>query len=294
MKISSQFQEGKYLSEFSTFGIGGPVRFFLEVRSIEGMQEVLRYCLEEKLPYCIIGKGSNSLFDDRGFSGLAILNKIAFCMIEEQNVHVGAGYSFSLLGVQTARKGLGGLEFASGIPASVGGAVFMNAGANGGETKDALTEVSYVSPAGELQSYKKEELSFGYRTSSFQQMKGAIVSAKFHLISQKEARERQLKIIDYRTRTQPYNDKSIGCVFRNPPAQSAGALIEQSGLKGVSIGGAEVSTLHANFIINRNNATAQNVLALAKHVQHTVKEKTGVELEMEMRIISHESPHVSS
>ena len=293
MKISSQFQEGRYLSEFSTFGIGGPARYFLEVRSIEEMQNALRYCHEEKLPFCVVGKGSNSLFDDRGFNGLVLLNKIGFCTIEDQLVHVGAGYSFSLLGVQTARKGLGGLEFASGIPASVGGAVYMNAGANGAEVKDTVIEVSYVTEQGELNHYMKEELSFSYRTSSFQKMKGAIVAAKFRLLPQAEARERQLKIIDYRTRTQPYGDKSIGCIFRNPTSHSAGALIEQSGLKGVSVGDAQVSTLHANFIINRGEASAQSVLELAKLVQSTVKEKSGVDLEMEIRIISYEDANVS-
>jgi UDP-N-acetylmuramate dehydrogenase len=162
----------------------------------------------------------------------------------------------------------------------------MNAGANGGETFQYLTEVTYVNETGKLEVLPKGKLQWAYRTSSFQNLKGAIVAAKFHLIPSTEARQRQLKIIDYRTKTQPYGDMSAGCVFRNAPSSSAGALIEQCGLKGFSIGGAEVSPLHANFIVNRNDATAQDVIDLAAHIKKTVREKTGHDLEMEIRVIT--------
>jgi UDP-N-acetylmuramate dehydrogenase len=175
------------------------------------MQETLRFCAAEKLRFIVIGKGSNTLFDDRGFDGLVILNKIAFChFLDGNQISVGAGYNFSLLGVQTARKKLSGLEFASGIPATVGGAVYMNAGANGGETCQSLLEVSYVLNTGELVHFPREKLPFSYRTSPFQTMKGAIVGAKFQLTPSEEARPKQLQIVDYRTKTQPYGDKSAG------------------------------------------------------------------------------------
>ena len=203
-------------------------------------------------------------------------------------VSVGAGYSFSLLGTQTARNGWAGLEFASGIPGSVGGAVYMNAGASGSETSNCLLEVSYVNEKAELQILQKKDLSFSYRHSSFQKMKGAITAAKFQLIHSSEARQKQLCIIDYRTKTQPYGDMSAGCVFRNPHPHAAGALIQQAGLKGYSIGGAQVSTLHGNFIVNKGGATAQDVLALAEHVKRSVKEKTGCDLEMEIRCIPYQ------
>lgn len=280
------FEKDKSLKTLSTFGVGGPARFFIAVQKVDEMLSLLKYCHEQKLPFFLLGKGSNCLFDDRGFDGLVILNKIAFCQFEGAVVHVGAGYSFSLLGTQTARKGWSGLEFASGIPGSVGGAIFMNAGANGAETKDTLIEVLFVNEQGELEECKKEELSFSYRSSSFQKRKGAIVSAKFLLHPSEEARKKQLQIIDYRTRTQPYGDLSAGCVFRNPQTASAGALIQQSGLKGKRIGDAEVSLLHANFIINKGEATAKEILELAAYVKKTVHEKTGVELEMEIRCIS--------
>lgn len=282
---ASQFEVDKPLSQISTFGIGGPARFFAEVQKIDELQSLLSYCYSQKLPHIMIGKGSNCLFDDRGFDGLVILNKITFCQFDWPVVHVGAGYSFSLLGTQTARKGWAGLEFASGIPGSVGGAVYMNAGASGVETCESLIEVTFVNEKGELEVLRRDQIEFSYRFSGFHNRKGAIVSAKFLLQPFEEARKKQLSIIEYRTRTQPYGDKSAGCIFRNPESQSAGALIQQSGLKGKRIGGAEVSTMHANFIVNKAGATAKDILELAAHVKNTVKEKTGVDLEMEIRCI---------
>ncbi|MES2345019.1 MAG: UDP-N-acetylmuramate dehydrogenase [Chlamydiota bacterium] len=280
-----QYQSSKLLSELSTFGIGGPARVFIEVSEIEELCAVLTSAREQNLPYIVIGKGSNCLFDDKGFDGLVILNKIAFMKQEGNEFYVGAGYSFSLLGVQTARKGYSGLEFACGIPATVGGAIYMNAGANGAETADVLSEVEYISAEGERLLLKRSVLDFSYRTSSFQKKKGAIVAGRFRLQEACAARQKQLDIITYRTKTQPYGEKSIGCVFRNPQNLTAGALIEQSGLKGRQVGGAEVSLIHANFIVNKNQATAKDVLELVELVRATVKEKTGVELEMEIRAI---------
>lgn len=288
MPFPSRFEVEKPLSQFSTFGIGGPARLFIEIQTIEEMQSLLAYCHTEHLPYIVIGKGSNCLFHDKGFDGLVILNKIAFCHFDWPVVHVGAGYSFSLLGTQTARQGWAGLEFASGIPGSVGGAIYMNAGASGVETFEIVREVSFVDERGVLKVLQKDEIDFSYRFSSFQHKKGSIVSAKFQLLPFEDARKKQLSIIDYRTRTQPYGDKSIGCVFRNPKPESAGALIEQAGLKGTKLGGAEVSTVHANFIVNKGAAKASDVLDLANLIRSTIKEKTGVDLEMEIRCIPYQ------
>lgn len=283
------FEVDKPLSQLSTFGIGGPARFFLEVQRMDELQSVLSYCHFRKLAFFVVGKGSNCLFDDRGFDGLVILNKITFCQFDWPIVHAGSGYSFSLLGNQTARKGWAGLEFASGIPGSVGGAVYMNAGASSAETCDALIEVTFVNEKGELEVLLRDQIDFSYRFSSFQNRKGAIASAKFLLQPCQDARKKQLNIINYRTRTQPYSDKSAGCVFRNPQSHSAGALIQQSGLKGKRIGGAEVSTTHANFIVNKGGATSQEILELADYVKKTVKEKMGVDLEMEIRSIPYQT-----
>lgn len=280
------FQRDVSLREYCTFGIGGPARYFVEVSTFHELQHAFSLCHAHQLPYFILGKGSNCLFDDRGFDGLVIYNKIDFWDTPQPGTfHVGAGYSFSLLGTQTARLGWSGLEFASGIPGSVGGAVFMNAGANGGETCQCLLSVEYIDAEGGLQEYKREDLNFSYRYSPFQKMSGAIVAATFALSPSPTARARQIEIIEYRKKTQPLRDKSAGCMFRNPQCGHAGALIEQSGLKNICVGGAQVSEKHANFIVNTGKATAKDVLELVSFVQQRVKEKTGVELESEVRYI---------
>ncbi len=281
--VASLFLKGKELKDYCTFGIGGAAKYLIEVESATQMQEVITFCCKNTIPYFVLGKGSNSLFPDSGYDGLVIINKISYCKIEGNLVDVGAGYSFSLLGVQTARAGFAGLEFASGIPGSVGGAVFMNAGANQMETANTLQSVSFVTEKGEIQTLTRESIEFGYRHSLFHEKKWVITSATFLLTPSTSARKKQREIIDYRLETQPYKDRSAGCVFRNHEKGSAGALIEKAGLKGVRIGGAEVSLMHANFIVNREGATASDVLALAAHVREVVKEKTGVELEFELR-----------
>lgn len=285
----SHFQKNKALHEFSTIGIGGPARFFIEVNSIAYMQEVIHFCFREALPFFVLGKGSNSLFDDRGFDGLVILNKIDFVEQSEGLFYVGAGYSFSLLGTQTAKLGWEGLEFASGIPGSVGGAVFMNAGAAGFETSTFLKEVTFVNSRGELLNLKKAEIDFSYRYSSFQKMEGAIVAAKFFLKASSEARSRQLQYIKHRLNTQPYTEPSVGCIFKNPTHQSAGAILDSLGLKGFSIGGAKISDKHANFLINQGCATQEDMLSLMQFIKKKVKEEIDVTLEEEVRIISYKA-----
>lgn len=282
----SPFQKDIPLNKYCTFGIGGPARYFLEVTSISQMQQAIALCSKDNIPFMVLGKGSNCLFDDRGYNGAVLLNKIDF--FEELSpgmFHVGAGYSFSLLGVQTARKGWGGLEFASGIPASVGGAVYMNAGANGGETCQHLDSVDYVNDTGELLCLKRNELHFTYRHSPFQNRKGAIVGATFALKQHSEARKRQIEIVNTRKKTQPYGAKSAGCVFLNPACGHAGALIDKCGLKGTSIGGAQVSEIHANFLVNAGEASCKDMLALIDHVKRQVKEHAQVDLSSEVRYI---------
>ncbi len=282
----SDLQSNRPLKDLSTLGIGGAARYFIEVYDVAAMQAALLLCQKHSLPFVILGKGSNVLFDDRGFEGVVIANRIAFLDKTDQGIwHAGAGYSFSLLGSQTARQGWSGLEFASGIPGSVGGAVYMNAGANGSDVSRSLMAVDFITAEGELVHFKRENLSFGYRFSSFQKKRGAIVSASFQLDRSELARQKQLEIIEYRKKTQPYDAKSAGCIFRNPSCAHAGALIEQSGLKGRKCGGAEVSLLHANFLINSQGASSADFLALIALVKEEVKKKTGYELEDEVRYI---------
>lgn len=289
MDIEKSLQSQVLLKNYTTFGIGGPARYFLEVTTLEQVQAAFKFAKTEGLPFVVIGKGSNTLFQDKGYNGLVILNKIHFIQWQEPYVKVGSGYSFSLLGVQSARKGFSGLEFASGIPGSVGGAVFMNAGANKQEVSNTLHEVGFVDEEGGYRTYSKEEIVFSYRRSSFQDLKGCIVHATFCLIKSEEARKKQLDIIDYRTKTQPYGDKSAGCVFVNPQEKSAGAMIDALGLKGKKIGGASVSKVHANFIINEGAATAQDILELAAFIKEEVFKNTGERLEMEVMKIPYDS-----
>jgi len=285
--MRSLFKQETLLGEWTTFGIGGRARYFFEVRSIEALQEVVRFCEGEGLRYFVLGKGSNTLFDDRGFDGVVILNKIQFKEVKEGEFYVGAGYSFALLGTVTAREGWEGLEFAAGIPGSVGGAVFMNAGAGGSETCQTVVEVVWVNEKGAVEILPQEALAWDYRWSQFQKKRGAIAAVRFRLKGCPQAKERQRMLVDYRTKTQPYGEMSAGCLFRNPPGASAGRLIEACGLKGRVIGGAEVSMLHANFVVNKGSATASDVLSLAREIQQVVEEKTGHRLEMEIRRVAY-------
>lgn len=282
-------QKNKLLSELSTFGIGGPALFFVEVTHIEEMKKALQFAKEEDIPFFVVGKGSNCLFDDRGFNGLVILNKISYLENPLPGFFkAGSGYSFSLLGVKTARAGWSGLEFASGIPATVGGAVFMNAGANGKETANTIVSVEYLNQSNEMISFSKENLTFSYRTSPFQKMHGVILSASFQLTQAADARNKQLDIIHYRQITQPYKKMSAGCIFKNPVSSSAGAIIDQCGLKGLMVGGAKVSELHANFIVNEANATCKDVKALIEVIREKVQLSMGITLESEVRYVSYD------
>lgn len=274
-----QLQKNRRLSEFSTFGIGGEIAYFVEVFTIDAMERAYQI----DLPKMVLGKGSNCLFSEEGFEGLVILNRVLFCNWNGNEVSVGSGYSFPLLGTQSAKRGLGGLEFALGIPATVGGAIFMNAGANGFETCDVLKSVQFFDGKTKKE-FSRRELVFGYRKSPFQEMEGVILSAIFSLEGNPEARSKQLQIIEHRKKTQPLKEKSAGCIFQNPPGHSAGRLIDGCGLKGVKIGGAKVSEIHANFIVNQGRATSKDVKELIQLVQEKVLEQTGFFLQTEVQI----------
>lgn len=282
----------KLLRDVTTLGIGGIAAFYLDVFDVPSMQDAIRYAQKNKIPYVVIGKGSNVFFDTRGFKGLVICNKLQFCQeLSPGEFYAGAGYSFSLLGTMTAKNGFSGLEFAAGIPASVGGAVFMNAGAQSMDTQRFLAYVDFVDEDGNLKRYDRSELSFGYRHSTFQSMKGAIVGACFRLIPDTNARAKQMQLLHYRIGTQPYQSKSAGCVFKNPDCISAGALIEQMGLKGYSIGGAQVSEKHANFLINSQDATSDDFFHLINHIKSEAKILHNIELEQEIRYITTDTVH---
>lgn len=276
------------LKNVCTFRIGGPAKYFTRVTNIQEATEAFAFAYEKKLPVFVLGKGSNCLFSDQGYHGVVIQNKLDYLSLEKNKVIVGSGYSFARLGNLTSRKGLQGLEFASGIPATVGGAVYMNAGATGQETKDTLHSVTFLHANAKVQTFKKGEMEFSYRHSSFQNLKGMILEAEFVLYPNDDSKKVQRKLLQKRYKTQPYQEKNAGCVFRNPINTSAGALIDQCGLKGMKVGGAKVSPLHANFIVNDQYATATDVLELIRLIRKTVFEKTKIHLEIEVRYIPYE------
>ena len=267
-------------------GIGGHADKFIEINSLEDMCEIRRYVSSTNIQYQVIGKGSNILIDDNGFSGLIILNKIDFFRIEKPYIYTGGGTSFASLGAKSSRQNLSGLEFASGIPGSVGGAVCMNAGANKMETFDSLVYVGCVNKNGEYLELMKESIRFGYRYSSFQDSDLIIVSACFKLRDDSKASQRQKGFIKSRLSTQPYSSKSAGCIFKNPKSISAGKLIDSLGLKRFCVGDAQVSEMHGNFLINKKNARSKDFLALIALIQEKVYTKTSIKLETELKIIN--------
>ncbi len=285
-----KIRSNQSLKEFSTFEIGGEALFFVTVFSLKQMQKALSWAKEEKIPFFVLGKGSNLLFDDKGFEGLVIHNRIEHCFWEGEKVKVGSGYSFALLGIQSAKRGFSGLEFAAGVPGSVGGAIFMNAGAHNSQTQEVLQEVSFLSQEGQKETYKREEMQFSYRFSSFQKKRGVILEGVFALKKEEGARQRQRNWIEKRMKEQPLKEKSAGCIFRNPKeGPSAAFLIETSGLKGLSIGKARISQKHANFIVNEGGASSEEVLALIALVQERVKQEKNIFLEAEVCYVPYRS-----
>lgn len=288
MSILPIFQQDRELARYCTFGIGGRARFLVEVKSCEEMTSVLFHCHQKGLRFRVVGHGSNILFSDEGFDGVIIVNRIRFCEWYDDSVHVGAGHSFALLGRHSIDRGLGGLEFATGIPGSVGGAVFMNAGACGQSTSDIVDRVFSLSlDTGEQSILSRDEMEFGYRSSPFQQKSGGIIlSVIFTLRQDSLAKERERRCREYRQKSQPYNERSAGSVFRNPTNEHyAAALIDSCGLKGVKVGKAIVSLKHANFIVNQGGARAEDVKQLILLIQQQVQRQHHISLIPEIQII---------
>lgn len=281
------------LSYYTTYKVGGPARWLIEIETLSEMQTSIQQLEKAEEPYFILGRGSNVLFDDRGFEGTVIVNKMTGTKWQAASVWAAGGVNFAYLGMQSARKGFSGLEFAAGIPASVGGAIYMNAGAKGQEVKDVVESIDYINDQGVLQTLGASEVNFAYRTSSFQGKKGCIVGATFRLHPCVEALVRQKQWLQERIDSQPYKAKSCGCIFRNPQGDSAGRLIEACGLKGKAIGDAKVSMHHANFIINQGNATCEQIIQLLCLVQQEVKRQTGILLEREVRLIPYRIKRLS-
>lgn len=277
------------LSQHTTWKIGGPADVLVEPANIEGLINTMDIVKEAGVPWRAIGRGSNLLVSDEGIEGVVIkLGKgLDHLEIDDEEITVGGGYPLIKLVTIISRQGLSGLEFAGGIPGSVGGAVFMNAGAHGAEVADILIKARVLYPDGSLEWIKGSDMEFSYRTSRLQHEKGICVEAVFKLKKgeKEEIVKHMQKNKDYRRETQPWSHPTCGSVFRNPLPNHAGALIEEAGLKGYQIGGAQISDMHANFIVNVDNAKAEDVLNLIKHAKETIKESKGIEMETEVEMI---------
>ena len=237
-----------------------------------------------------IGRGSNLLVSDKGIEGVVIKlgEELNHLEVNETSITVGAGYSLVSLAVTISKRGLSGLEFASGIPGSVGGAVYMNAGAHGSDISKILTEAHILFEDGSFEWVTNEEMDFSYRTSILQNKRpGIVVETKFKLTAgnKDEIIAIMQKNKDYRKQTQPWNFPCAGSIFRNPLPYSAGRLVEEAGLKGYQIGGAQISSMHGNFIVNAGNSTAEDVLQLIEYVKKTIFDLYQVKMETEVEII---------
>ncbi|UIO40708.1 UDP-N-acetylmuramate dehydrogenase [Brevibacillus brevis] len=277
------------LANHTTWRIGGPADLLIQPKDKASLQKALLIIHRHEIPWSVIGRGSNLLVRDRGIRGavLKVAEGLSHCEFKGEEVCVGAGYSMIRLAVETGKMGLTGMEFAGGIPGTVGGAVYMNAGAHGSDLSRILIDAEILFENGESKVLSNEELSFSYRTSLLQKQKGIVLEARFQLRTgdRKEIAATLAVNKERRRNTQPLQMPCAGSVFRNPPNDHAGRLIEAAGLKGYQIGGAQVSEKHSNFIVNCGGATAADVLTLINHVRSTILEKNGIDLHPEVLVV---------
>ena len=277
-------RENEPMKAHTTFRIGGPAELFIECNDLNKFNLLLKCVKDEGCPLFILGKGSNLLVSDEGIKGVVVYICDDTLTVDGERIVAAAGCRLSSLCIAARESGLSGLEFAFGIPGTVGGAVYMNAGAYGGEVKQVITSCTSITRDGEIIVRSLQELELGYRTSVFKTNDEIILTATFELTSDKKENisARMEDFLGRRKDKQPLEYPSAGSTFKRPEGYFAGALIEQSGLKGFSVGGAEVSIKHAGFVINKDNATCEDVLELIKHIQTTVKTNFNVELETEV------------
>ena len=281
--------QGEPLSRHTTFQIGGPAAVFCRPETPAQLLRTLELCREHGVRSYLLGNGSNTLFSDAGFDGAVV------CTVEMKRpvtvsgnvLRAAAGAPLGTVCRKAQQAGLAGLAFAFGIPGTVGGAVYMNAGAYGGELKQVLRRVTFLDRALRLDSLPVQELALGYRTSRFETEGGVILEAEFSLApGDPAAIEAEMQELMARRREkQPLELPSAGSTFKRPQGAFAGALIEQAGLRGFAVGGAAVSTKHCGFVVNTGGATCADVVALTEEVARIVYEKTGYRLEREIRVV---------
>lgn len=290
----SDLNLGKYkvnepLAPYTTWKIGGPADVLVEPAGKDQIVQTVRLLHDMQLPWMALGRGSNMLVSDKGVRGVVIHTGHALDDVRQEDnlVQAGAGLSFIKLSVLTGNMGLSGLEYAGGIPGTVGGAVYMNAGAHGSDVSRIFESAEIVLETGELVRYRAKDMKFAYRRSVLHEIRGIVLEATFRLEHGDRPEIKALNAAnkERRLRTQPLQAACAGSVFRNPPGDFSARLVEEAGLKGFRIGGAEISTLHANFIVNTGQATASDVLTLMERIQQTIKDRYGVELVPEVLVV---------
>lgn len=287
-KIKEELYLNEPLSKHTTWKIGGPADLMVFPTSVESLLLIYKYAKQNQLPITVIGNGSNILVKDKGIRGIVIkLTKLNAISINGNSIIAQGGALLPKVVRKALENGLVGLEFGAGIPASVGGATIMNAGTYQGQMADYVQEVKVLSKAGDIISLGKEYLNFSYRSSSLKGKELVVIETTFccQVGSVKEAKNQIAAALEKRKASQPLNFPSAGSVFKNPPGDSAGRLIEQSGIKGLRQGDAQISEKHANFIINLGSATADDVIFLIDKAQKLVAEKFRVSLEPEVLLL---------
>lgn len=284
---SEQVLTKEPMKKHTTFRTGGPADYYVSPTGETELAAVVSLCQKQQVPYYILGNGSNLLVSDSGYPGVIISMTRGFSQITEKDgkITAGSGALLSRIAKTALLHSLAGFEFAAGIPGTLGGAVVMNAGAYGGEMKQVLQSARVLTKNGEIQELAAEELELGYRKSGIQQ-NGYIVLSAVISLEQGEPSGIKAKMDDFAARRrekQPLEYPSAGSTFKRPEGYFAGRLIEDAGLKGLTVGGAQVSEKHSGFVINRNGASSADVFELCRQVQKKVKEQFGVELEMEVK-----------
>lgn len=277
------------LKNHVTFRVGGAADYFVSPESAEEVQKIILLCKEAGMPYYILGNGSNLLVSDQGYRGviIQIYKSMSEISVKGEFVTAQAGALLSAIAAKAAGESLAGFEFASGIPGTIGGAAVMNAGAYGGEMKDVLEQVTVLTKEGELLTIPREELNMGYRTSKVAKNQYIVLEVVIHLAhgEQEKIREKMNELKEKRTTKQPLEYPSAGSTFKRPEGYFAGKLIEEAGLRGFQVGGAQVSEKHCGFVINKDNATAAEVRELIRQVSERVKANSGVTLEPEVKML---------
>ncbi len=288
------FVQQEVLAGHTTFKIGGPAAFWCAPRNAVELRRILQHCRAQGVRVYLLGNGSNTLFDDAGFDGAVVnmrgLNEMKASDADTDLVRItaGAGQTLGRLCSKAQTLGLTGLEFACGIPGTVGGAVYMNAGAYGGELKDVLESVTFLDSDLQLRTLPAADLKMGYRTSLFEENPDwCILSATVVLRHGDGAAvlARMQELLGRRKDKQPLEWPSAGSTFKRPQGAFAGKLIEECGLRGFTVGGAQISEKHCGFVINRGGATCADVVALTEQVSRIVRDKTGFVLEREIRVV---------